>query len=104
MTLAINSLLAPLFAGVFRAARVPRPSTQPRLVPAVHGPMSIDKGATLVVERAVGKGVCCVTGSLWITLDGDPKDVVIEAGDTYVGERPGRMLVYGLAASTALLV
>ena len=71
--------------------------------PTAQGARSIDKGATLVVPQAAGTIVTCSRGSLWITHDGDVKDIVISAGESYRSDRASRMLVYGLEDSSALL-
>lgn len=99
MNLALNP-----FAG-FPALRLPGTSRQRAswVVPTPHPVQTIDKGAILVVLKPAGKTVTCVRGSLWITQDGDMKDVVISAGDSYTLERPARMLVSGLEASSVML-
>lgn len=38
----------------------------------------------LRVENAKGKNLTSVLGAVWITLDGDPQDVVLEPGDSYL--------------------
>ncbi|AMO22377.1 hypothetical protein UC35_05025 [Ramlibacter tataouinensis] len=63
----------------------------------------IHEGATLVLPRPAGISLICATGTVWITHDGDCKDVVLEAGESYTSERRSRMLVYGLTASSVLL-
>src|SRR5215218_453413 len=40
------------------------------------------------------------TGSLWITHDGDPKDVILYPQDTYRAEREDAMHVFALQDST----
>ena len=35
--------------------------------------------------------VCCSSGSLWITHDGDPKDVILGAEESYRAEREEAM-------------
>jgi hypothetical protein len=42
--------------------------------------------------------VCCSEGSLWITHDGDPKDVIIGGGEHYWAEREDAMHLYALQA------
>jgi hypothetical protein len=106
MHFALNPLAAVPFNGWLRVMRTPGTVAARRITCAVQGPMTIDKGATLVIERASGASgasVACVSGSLWITHDGDVKDIFIEAGDTYRSDRASRMLVHGLAASLALV-
>ena len=42
--------------------------------------------------------VCCSSGSLWITHDGDPKDVILVPGETYRAQRNDAMHVFALQA------
>src|SRR3954464_5233787 len=43
--------------------------------------------------------VCCAAGSVWITHDGDPKDVILVPGETYRAEREDAMHVFALQES-----
>jgi len=40
--------------------------------------------------------VCCARGSVWITHDGDPKDVILAAHESYRAERDDAMHVFAL--------
>jgi hypothetical protein len=40
--------------------------------------------------------ICCSSGSLWITHDGDPKDVILSAGESYRAEREDAMHVFAM--------
>ncbi len=40
--------------------------------------------AMFSVSDASGVQIACRTGSLWITLDDDPRDVVLDAGDSFL--------------------
>ncbi|HEY0824125.1 MAG TPA: DUF2917 domain-containing protein [Ramlibacter sp.] len=40
--------------------------------------------------------VCCASGSLWITHDGDPKDVILVGGEHYWAEREDAMHLFAL--------
>ena len=44
-----------------------------------------------------GDRVDCLDGSVWITQDGDPRDIVLDAGESFTLDRPGTALVYALA-------
>ena len=46
------------------------------------------------VDRSVL--VCCATGSVWITHDGDPKDVVLGPREHYRADREAAMHVFAL--------
>ncbi len=99
----MNLVLNPFAA--FTTARLPGTSRQRAswIVPTPHPVHTVDKGAILVVLNPSGKTVTCVRGCLWITQDGDPKDVVIAAGDSYTLDRAGRMLVSALEDSSVML-
>lgn len=47
--------------------------------------------------------VRCDRGSLWVTLDGDPEDLVIEAGQCAVLMGRGLVLIEALEAATVVL-
>ncbi|MBG9386924.1 DUF2917 domain-containing protein [Caenimonas aquaedulcis] len=54
----------------------------------------------LNIADAAGVQVRCEQGSVWLTLDNDPRDIVLEAGDAFHTDEHGLMLVYGLENST----
>ena len=62
-------------------------------------PRCLEKGAVLAVPRPLNHNVECLRGTLWVTHDRDPKDVVLEAGQTYRPERDARMLIQALSAA-----
>ena len=57
----------------------------------------MDKGENRTFER-VDASVCvrCSSGSLWITHDGDPKDVILSAQESYRAQREDTMHVFAL--------
>ncbi|HYE38628.1 MAG TPA: DUF2917 domain-containing protein [Ramlibacter sp.] len=44
--------------------------------------------------------VVCASGSLWITHDGDPKDVILYGGESYRAQREDAMHVFALQDCT----
>jgi hypothetical protein len=89
------------FSGLFhRRTAAPRAA----LTPAQGERQRLQKGSTLVVARPQGWTIECEQGSLWITYDGDPKDIVLAPGQSHVAERPSRMLVHALGDSALRLV
>jgi hypothetical protein len=43
-----------------------------------------------------GDRIECVAGALWVTQDGDPRDVVLGAGDAFDVDRAGPLLMTAL--------
>ena len=46
----------------------------------------------------------CLGGTLWITQDGDRRDIVLQAGDSFTFDRPGDALISALDDSRFLLM
>jgi hypothetical protein len=51
------------------------------------------------IERPQGQRVHCQAGCVWVTVDGDPRDWVLEGGDSFTPTSARRVIVYGLEAS-----
>jgi hypothetical protein len=51
------------------------------------------------IPDASGVTVACRSGSVWITVDNDPNDYVLEAGETFVTPEHERALVYALTTA-----
>jgi hypothetical protein len=82
--------------------RVPAPAaTLGPVAPAGTSSQPLHKNATLVVLDPMGVTVECTQGSLWLTHDGDCKDVILEAGQRYSSTTRARLLVHAL--DTALV-
>jgi hypothetical protein len=61
---------------------------------------TMEKGEARTFERVdASVMVRCVSGSIWITHDGDPKDVIIAAREAYRAEREDSMRVFALEPS-----
>jgi len=56
------------------------------------------------VRRPLGRRVECVTGALWVTQDGDPRDIVLSPGDSFVFDQRGDALIRALDDSRLLLL
>ena len=55
------------------------------------------------IPDAAGIRIRCREGSVWVTVDGDPRDYVLERGQSF--DPPGgKVLVYAFAASRVDLV
>lgn len=56
-------------------------------------------GRPAVLDRARGTRVDCLEGTLWITQDGDIRDIVLPAGSAFVIDRDTRVLVSAIDAA-----
>lgn len=94
----VIAVLRRLF-GPSRASRSPHLGSM--ATPAAE--LTIDHGTCHSIHRPQGKVVRCLEGGLWITHDGDQRDVVLLAGQEYVSKGHGRMLLYGLSDALAIV-
>jgi hypothetical protein len=49
---------------------------------------------TLPVYGAEGKEIVCISGELWITQEGDTRDIILGPGQAFNVDRPGLVLVH----------
>jgi hypothetical protein len=57
----------------------------------------------LRLQDASGTLIACEEGTLWITQEGDARDVVIGAGERFVVDRDGLTIVEALDAAKLVL-
>lgn len=69
-----------------------------------HALSDLPAGSVLQVRHAKGKGVTLVQGLVWITQDGDPRDLFLQAGQSFVFDRRGLALVQALEPSRLALL
>ena len=67
------------------------------------GALRLARGQTLKVMDALGSTICCNEGSVWITEENVPRDVVLEAGHCYRLRRKGLALVHAFGDATLAL-
>jgi hypothetical protein len=60
--------------------------------------------AMFSVPDAAGVQILCHEGSLWITLDDDQRDIVVDAGGSFLTTEHRRALIYALEPSSLSLV
>ena len=65
---------------------------------------TLAKGRIRRVHRPIGQRVECVLGSLWVTQDGDQRDIVLSPGESFAFDRRGDALISALADSRFLLL
>ena len=65
--------------------------------------MSLESHGQFQIPDVSGVQISCTQGSLWITLDNDPRDIVLEPGDSFVSTEHRRALIYAFKASSLAL-
>lgn len=60
---------------------------------------TLTHGALLRIDHPAGGRIGCLAGRLWITVDGDPCDQVLERGDSFAAQGAAPIVVYALADS-----
>lgn len=71
--------------------------------PSKQFDLALAHQAMFKVTDAAGVQITCREGSLWLTLDGDPRDIVLSAGDDFIATEHRRAVIYALAPSTLSL-
>ena len=65
---------------------------------------TLAKGRIRRVHHPMGQRVECVSGSLWVTQDGDPRDIVLEPGESFAFDQRGDALISALDDSRLLVL
>ncbi len=55
------------------------------------------------IEAGKGLRVQCLTGTLWLTQEDDPRDIVLEAGEEAFIDRDGTSIVSALSDASFVL-
>ena len=61
--------------------------------------LGLRRDALFSVPDAAGVHILCRNGTVWITLDGDPRDIVLEASDSFSTPEHRRALIYAMKPS-----
>ncbi len=56
-------------------------------------PVRLNTGELLDINDGEGFTVECLEGAVWITQSNDPRDIVLNAGQSFVLDKPGLALV-----------
>ena len=59
----------------------------------------LDKNATAWVARPLGRTIACEAGTLWLTFDNEPVDVILEAGQSHRCAKASKLAIHALAAA-----
>ena len=66
--------------------------------------VALKRDGLLAVRDGAGTRIECRSGSVWITQEGDVKDVIIVDGESFTIRNPGLTLVTGLEASSIAVI
>lgn len=69
-----------------------------------HARLTLQKDDMAHLTRACDTRLDCVDGVAWITVDGDRRDVVLEAGESFLVESDANVIVCALGGVTAVEV
>jgi hypothetical protein len=70
----------------------------------INGARTLAKDHVRHVHAEPGRRIECLRGSIWITQDGDPRDIVLGAGEAFDFDRRGNALLSAFADSRYLLL
>ena len=48
--------------------------------------------------------IVCETGTVWITIDNDPRDIVLSSGQSFVVDRRAGVVIYALEDTSLCIV
>jgi len=66
---------------------------------AAHENVRLEPRAGLSLHNVAGMEVTCLSGCLWLTMEGDLRDITLAAGDAFTIERNGLVLISAVEPS-----
>jgi uncharacterized protein YjiS (DUF1127 family) len=68
----------------------------------IAGSISLHTGQALRLENGHGRRIAVLRGKVWVTQDGNPRDIVLQAGEEFVFDRPVTTVVSALGGSASI--
>jgi len=66
--------------------------------------VNLQRRQTFRLQARKGQHIECQTGQLWITQDGDPRDVILSAHESFTLDRTGDALVSALESASSFVI
>lgn len=70
---------------------------------APMAPQCLAKGATTWIARPLGRTMRCEAGTLWLTFDGEPQDLILEAGQSHRCSKASKLGIHAMTAARLTL-
>jgi DUF2917 family protein len=67
-------------------------------------PLRLKQGELIDVRDGQGLVVNCLEGSVWITQANDARDIVLDAGEAFMLDKPGLALVCAAAGAATVAI
>ena len=65
--------------------------------------IEIAADAAVSVQVSLGTTIQCVGGTVWLTQEGDPRDHVFPAGESFSVDAPGRAVLTAVGGPSVVL-
>jgi ferric-dicitrate binding protein FerR (iron transport regulator) len=69
---------------------------------SIAGSIPLVHGSPLRVQNSLGRRISVLEGHVWVTQDGDPRDIVLSAGDDFLFDRPTAALISALGGDARI--
>ena len=66
--------------------------------------ITVRKSEVFRLGGARGQRIESVLGSVWITIDGDPRDIVLDTGEGFSVDRDANVLISALLADARIVL
>jgi|GEM_PF-1281867 len=64
------------------------------------GEIHLTENSPLCLRNAAGQGITCTSGTIWITVTGNARDIFLEPGESYRVQGNGLALVEAIGAGS----